>query len=52
MIPLVMAISNVHYYTVVNLGLFVGVDLYLWPTVFSRYRADTNVKWNQVHLTQ
>jgi len=29
----------------VNVGPFVGVDSNLWPTVYSRYRADTDVKW-------
>jgi len=28
----------------VILGPFVGVDLNLWPTVYSRYRADTDVE--------
>jgi len=28
----------------VNLCQFVGVDLILWPTVYSCYRADTDVK--------
>jgi len=29
----------------VNLGPFVGVDLNMWQTVYSRYCAYTDVKW-------
>jgi len=35
----------------VNLGPFFGVDFNLWPTayiyIYSRYRADTDVKLDQ-----